>query len=145
MPSGKEYAKLYGKANTAYCQGNLEGAAVIVKEMISKYPDDANVILLQGHIYLGLQQYSLAEGRYEKVLELAKNSANFFELVDYARRGLDQIQQSRFEAENGDFMIAAAESIAYSEAGFDPSQGFSNSLSGGSQAAAIERQQEVVD
>ena len=145
MPSGKEYAKLYGKANTAYCQGNLEDAAVIVKEMISKYPDDANVILLQGHIYVGLQQYSLAEGRYEKVLELAKNSANFFELVDYARRGLDQIQQLRFEAEDGDFMIAAAESIAYSEAAFDPSQGFSNSLSGGSQAAAIERQQEVVD
>lgn len=145
MPSGKEYAKLYGKANTAYCQGNLEGAAVIVKEMISKYPDDPNVILLQGHIYVGLQQYSLAEGRYEKVLELAKNSANFFDLVDYARRGLEQIQQLRFEAENGDFMIAAEESIAYSEAAFDPSQAFSNSLSGGSQAAAIERQQEVVD
>ena len=145
MPSGKEYAKLYGKANTAYCQGNLEGAAVIVKEMISKYPDDPNVILLQGHIYVGLQQYSLAEGRYEKVLELAKNSANFFDLVDYARRGLDQIQQLRFEAENGDFMIAAEESIAYSEAAFDPSQAFSNSLSGGSQAAALERQQEVVD
>jgi twitching motility protein PilJ len=145
MPSGKEYAKLYGKANTAYCQGNLEDAAVIVKEMISKYPDDANVILLQGHIYVGLQQYSLAEGRYEKVLELAKNSANFFELVDYARRGLDQIQQSRFEAENGDFMIAAAESIAYSEAAFDPSQGFSNSLSGRSQAADRDQQQEVMD
>ncbi|MDB9423344.1 methyl-accepting chemotaxis protein [Microcystis aeruginosa CS-564/01] len=145
MPSGKEYAKLYGKANTAYCQGNLEGAAVIVKEMISKYPDDANVILLQGHIYVGLQQYSLAEGRYEKVLELAKNSANFFDLVDYARRGLDQIQQLRFEAENGDFMIAAAESIAYSEAAFDPSQGFSNSFSGRSQAADLERQHEVMD
>lgn len=145
MPSGKEYAKLYGKANTAYCQGNLEDAAVIVKEMISRHPDDANVILLQGHIYVGLQQYSLAEGRYEKVLELAKNSANFFELVDYARRGLDQIQQLRFEAENGDFMIAAAESIAYSEAAFDSSQGFSNSLSGRSQAADLDRQEEVMD
>lgn len=145
MPSGKEYAKLYGKANTAYCQGNLEDAAVIVKEMISRHPDDANVILLQGHIYVGLQQYSLAEGRYEKVLELAKNSANFFELVDYARRGLDQIQQLRFEAENGDFMIAAADSIAYSEAAFDPSQGFSNSLSGRSQAADRDQQQEVMD
>ncbi|NCR40981.1 MAG: HAMP domain-containing protein [Microcystis aeruginosa W13-11] len=145
MPSGKEYAKLYGKANTAYCQGNLEDAAVIVKEMISKYPGDANVILLQGHIYVGLQQYSLAEGRYEKVLELAKNSANFFDLVDYARRGLDQIQQLRFQAENGDFMIAAAESLAYSEAAFDPSQGFSNSLSGRSQTADLDRQQEVMD
>ncbi len=47
MPSGTEYAKLYRKANTAYCQGNLEDAAVIVKEMISKYPEDANVMLLQ--------------------------------------------------------------------------------------------------
>ncbi|MCA2652750.1 methyl-accepting chemotaxis protein [Microcystis sp. M061S2] len=145
MPSGKEYAKLYGKANTAYCQGNLEDAAVIVKDMIGKYPNDPNVLLLQGHIYVGLQQYSLAEGRYEKVLELAKNSANFFDLVDYARRGLDQIQQLRFEAEDGDFMIAAAESIAYSEAAFDPSQGFSNSLSGRSQAADPDRQNEAID
>ncbi|MFM6061876.1 MAG: tetratricopeptide repeat protein, partial [Microcystis panniformis] len=145
MPSGKEYAKLYGKANTAYCQGNLEDAAVIVKDMISKYPDDANIILLQGHIYLGLQQYSLAEKRYEKVLELAKNSPNRFDLVDYARRGLDQIRQLRFEAEGGDFTIAATESIAYSEAAFDPSQGFSNSLSGRSQPADPDQQNEAMD
>ncbi|GBF53867.1 methyl-accepting chemotaxis protein [Microcystis sp. 0824] len=145
MPSGKEYAKLYGKANTAYCQGNLSDAAVIVKDMISKYPDDANVILLQGHIYLGLEQYSLAEKRYEKVLELAKNSPNRFDLVDYARRGLDQIRQLRFEPEDGDFTIAVTESIAYSEAAFDPSQGFSNSLSGRSQPADPDQQNEAMD
>ncbi|AOC54121.1 Methyl-accepting chemotaxis protein [Microcystis aeruginosa NIES-2481] len=145
MPSGKEYAKLYGKANTAYCQGNLSDAAVIVKDMISKYPDDANVILLQGHIYLGLEQYSLAEKRYEKVLELAKNSPNRFDLVDYARRGLDQIRQLRFEPEDGDFTIAVTESIAYSEAAFDPSQGFSNSLSGRSQGADPDLQNESID
>jgi len=103
MPSGTEYAKLYRKANTAYCQGNLEDAAVIVKEMISKYPEDANVMLLQGHIHLGLQQYRLAEERYEKVLQLAKNSPTSSDLVDYAQRGLDQIRQLRFEAEEGDF------------------------------------------
>lgn len=145
MPSGKEYAKLYGKANTAYCQGNLSDAAVIVKDMISKYPDDANVILLQGHIYLGLEQYSLAEKHYEKVLELAKNSPNRFDLVDYARRGLDQIRQLRFEPEDGDFTIAVTESIAYSEAAFDPSQGFSNSLSGRSQGADPDRQNDSID
>jgi twitching motility protein PilJ len=93
MPSGTEYAKLYGQANSAYCQGNLEDAAVIIKDMIAKYPEDANVILLQGHIHLGLQQYSLARERYEKVLQLAKNFPTRSDLVDYARRGLDRIRQ----------------------------------------------------
>lgn len=145
MPSGTEYAKLYRKANTAYCQGNLEDAAVIVKEMISKYPEDANVMLLQGHIHLGLQQYRLAEERYEKVLQLAKNSPNSSDLADYAQRGLDQIRQLRFEAEEGDFTIAATESIAYSEAAFDPSQSFNRSRSWKSQGAAPDGQKKGLD
>ncbi|TRU82179.1 MAG: HAMP domain-containing protein [Microcystis novacekii Mn_MB_F_20050700_S1] len=145
MPSGTEYAKLYGQANIAYCQGNLEDAAVIIKDMIGKYPDDANVVLLQGHIHLGLQQYSLARERYEKVLQLAKNSPNRSDLVDYARRSLDQIRQLRFKAEDEDFTIAATESIAYSEAAFDPGQGFSNSRSRESQAADPDWQNEEMD
>ncbi|MBE5227974.1 MAG: HAMP domain-containing protein [Microcystis aeruginosa PMC 728.11] len=145
MPSGTEYAKLYRKANTAYCQGNLEDAAVIVKEMISKYPEDANVMLLQGHIHLGLQQYRLAEERYEKVLQLAKNSPNNSDLVDYAQRGLDQIRQLRFEAEEGDFTIAATESIAYSEAAFDLGQGFNHSRSRKSQGADPDGQNKGLD
>ncbi|MCZ8224344.1 MAG: methyl-accepting chemotaxis protein [Microcystis sp. LE19-84.1B] len=145
MPSGTEYAKLYRKANTAYCQGNLEDAAVIVKEMISKYPEDANVMLLQGHIHLGLQQYRLAEERYEKVLQLAKNSPNSSDLVDYAQRGLDQIRQFGFEAEEGDFTIAATESIAYSEAAFDLGQGFNHSRSRKSQGADPDGQNKGLD
>lgn len=145
MPSGTEYAKLYGKANTAYCQGNLEDAAVIVKEMISKYPEDANVVLLQGHIHLGLQQYRLAEERYETVLQLAKNSLNRSDLVDYAQRGLDQIRQLRFEAEGGDFTIAATESIAYSEAAFDPGQGLNHSRAWKSPGADPDGQNKGLD
>ncbi|TRT79794.1 MAG: HAMP domain-containing protein [Microcystis sp. M_OC_Ca_00000000_S217Cul] len=145
MPSGTEYAKLYRKANTAYCQGNLEDAAVIVKEMISKYPEDANVMLLQGHIHLGLQQYRLAEERYEKVLQLAKNSPNSSDLADYAQRGLDQIRQLRFEAEEGDFTIAATESIAYSEAAFDLGQGFNHSRPRKSQGADPDGQNKGLD
>ena len=145
MPSGTEYAKLYRKANTAYCQGNLEDAAVIVKEMISKYPEDANVMLLQGHIHLGLQQYRLAEERYEKVLQLAKNSPNSSDLADYAQRGLDQIRQLRFEAEEGDFTIAATESIAYSEAAFDLGQGFNHSRSWKSPGADPDGQNKELD
>jgi len=145
MPSGTEYAKLYGQANIAYCQGNLEDAAVIIKDMIGKYPDDANVVLLQGHIHLGLQQYSLARERYEKVLQLAKNSPNRSDLVDYARRSLDQIRQLRFKAEDEDFMIAATESIAHSEAAFDPGQGFSNCRSRESQMADPDWQNEETD
>jgi len=145
MPSGTEYAKLYRKANTAYCQGNLEDAAVIVEEMTSKYPEDVNVILLQGHIYLGLQQYRLAEERYETVLQLAKNSPNGSDLVDYAQRGLDQIRQLGFEAEEGDFTIAATESIVYSEAAFDLGQGFNHSRSRKSQGADPDGQNKELD
>ena len=145
MPSGTEYAKLYGQANIAYCQGNLEDAAVIIKDMIGSYPEDANVILLQGHIHLGLQQYSLARKSYEKVLQLAKNFPNRSDLVDYARRGLDRIRQLPFEDEDEDFMIAATEAIAYSEADFDPGQGLSNSWSGESQAADPDWQNEGMD
>ncbi|MDB9506515.1 methyl-accepting chemotaxis protein [Microcystis aeruginosa CS-338/01] len=145
MPSGTEYAKLYGKANTAYFQGNLEDAAVIVKEMISKYPEDANVMLLQGHIYLGLQQYRLAEENYEKVLQLAKNSPNHSELVDYAQRGLDQIRQLCFETEEADFTIAATESIAYSEAAFDTGRGLSKSRSRNSQGTEPDEQNKGMD
>ena len=145
MPSGTEYAKLYGQANIAYCQGNLEDAAVIIKDMIGKYPDDANVVLLQGHIHLGLQQYSLARERYEKVLKLAKNSPNRSDLVDYARRSLDQIRQLRFKAEAEDFTIAATESIAYSEAAFDLGQGFNHSRSWKSQGADPDGQNKGLD
>lgn len=145
MSSGKEYAKLYGQANSAYCQGNLEEAAVIIKDMIAEYADDANVILLQGHIHLGLQQYRLAEECYEKVLQLAKKSPGPSDIVDYARQGLDRIRQLPFESEDEDSMINAMEVIAYSEADFDPSQFFSNSRSGESEAADSDWQNESMD
>lgn len=145
MPSGTEYAKLYGQANTAYCQGNLEEAAIIIKQMTAKYPDDPNVILLQGHIHLGLQQHGLAQERYETVLQLAKNSADRADLVDYARRGLDQIRQLRLEAEDQDFAFSATEGIAYSEAAFDPSQGFSNPWSSQAEPEDPNWQNEGID
>jgi twitching motility protein PilJ len=87
----------------------------------------------------------LAQERYKTVLQLAKNSPDRSDLVDYARRGLDQIRQLRFEAEDMDFAIAATEGIAYSEAAFDPSQGFSNSWSGESEAANPDWQNEGMD
>ncbi|MFM2379601.1 MAG: hypothetical protein RLZZ143_2180 [Cyanobacteriota bacterium] len=145
MPSGKEYAKLYGQAKIAYCEGKLEDAAVIIKDMIGRYPEDANVILLQGHIHLGLQQYSLARESYEKVLQLAKNLPNRSDMVAYAQRGLDRIRQLPFEDKDEDSMIAATEAIAYSEADFDPGQGLSNSRSGESEAAAPDWQNEGMD
>ncbi|MEG3438493.1 methyl-accepting chemotaxis protein [Pannus brasiliensis CCIBt3594] len=116
MPSGTEYAKLYGQANAAYCQGDLEEAATILREMIAKYPDDPNVILLQGHIHLRLQQYPLARDCYEVVLRVANTPENT-DLLDYARRGIDQIRQAQ---EDREFALAATEGIAYSEGASTP-------------------------
>jgi twitching motility protein PilJ len=112
MPSGKEkeYAKLYGQANTAYCQGNLEEAALILREMLARYPNDPNVILLQGHIHLGLQQHSLAQECYELVIRSANTPENS-DLLDYARRGIEQIRQFRLDEDENNFAIAATEGI----------------------------------
>jgi twitching motility protein PilJ len=150
MPSGTEYVQLYGQANAAYCQGNLEEAAITIKEMIGKYPDDPNVILLQGHIHLGLQQYKLARDRYEIVLQLA-NTPEHGDLLDYARRGLEQIRQS--DGEEGTAInssIIVAEGIAYGEADsshevFLPSQGFEAQWSENSEDTGAEWNNEAMD
>jgi twitching motility protein PilJ len=87
-PGTTEYGKLYGQAHAAYCQGNLEVAAGVIEGMAEKFPDDANVLLLRGHIHLGLQEYSSAKEQYERVLQLTEQP----DLVDYANRGLDQVR-----------------------------------------------------
>jgi twitching motility protein PilJ len=97
MTSGTDYAKVYGEAQTAYLQGNFQEAANIIETIAQEYPEDPNILLLRGHIYLGLGQCSLAEEQYNSVLQLTDQS----ELVNYARNGLEQIQQ--FDSQSGEF------------------------------------------
>lgn len=115
MTSGTDYIKQYGKAHAAYCRGDLEEAASIIDQLAQEYPDDPNVLLLRGHIFLSLQQYYVAQEQYQRVLDLTKQQ----ELIDYAQRGLQQIQLALPEFEEMNFSIDQTEGIATSEPNFD--------------------------
>ena len=43
MTTGTDYATLYRKAYTAYGQGKMEEAAMLVESMSKEFPDDANI------------------------------------------------------------------------------------------------------
>jgi twitching motility protein PilJ len=88
MASGKDYSNLYGQAYVAYGQSNYEEAASYIEEMGEAYPDDPNVLLLQGHIYLGLERYDIAQQKYEKVLQISERQ----DLRDCAVQSLEQVQ-----------------------------------------------------
>jgi twitching motility protein PilJ len=88
MTVGTEYGTLYKKAYIAYGQGNLEEAAALVELMAREYPDDPNILLLQGHVSLNRQQYAAARQCYQSVLRLSKQQ----DLLEFARQGLEQLQ-----------------------------------------------------
>lgn len=88
MASGQDYAHLYGQAYVAYGQGSYEEAASFIQEMAAAFPEDPNVLLLQGHISVGLEQYETAKQKYEEVLQLSDRQ----DLRDCAIQALDQIQ-----------------------------------------------------
>ena len=89
MTTGTDYATLYRKAYTAYGQGKMEEAAMLVESMDKEFPDDANILLLQGHICLNQQQYALARSCYESVMKLADAE----DVRDCAQKGLEQLQE----------------------------------------------------
>jgi twitching motility protein PilJ len=97
MTSETDYTQLYEQAQTAYLEADYQQAATIVERLAQEYPDDPNILLLRGHIYLGLQQYALASEQYRAVLGLTEEPV----WVEYAQKGLEQAQQMHSaEADN---------------------------------------------
>ena len=89
MSSDQDYANLYGQAYVAYRQGNYEEAFTYIYEMSDAFPDDPNVLLLQGHIAVGLEQYVIAQQSYELVLKFTERQ----DLRDCAEQALEMIQE----------------------------------------------------
>jgi twitching motility protein PilJ len=97
MPSETDYTQLYEQAQTAYLQADYQEAATLVERLAQEYSDDPHVLLLRGHIYLGLHQYAMASEQYRAVLELTNQP----ELLEYAQKGLEQAEQTvEFEENN---------------------------------------------
>ncbi|MBE9044512.1 HAMP domain-containing protein [Pleurocapsales cyanobacterium LEGE 10410] len=97
MASGTNYSQEYGQAEKAYLESNFAQAAEIIDHLADEFPQDPNVLLLRGHIYCyGFQNYDLAKHQYESVLELSEQQ----ELVDFARSGIEQVEQLQRQSES---------------------------------------------
>ena len=97
MASGTNYSQEYGQAEKAYLESNFARAAEIIDRLADEFPQDPNVLLLRGHIYCyGFQNYDLAKHQYESVLDLSKEQ----DLVDFARSGIEQVEQLQRQLES---------------------------------------------
>ncbi|WP_024546235.1 methyl-accepting chemotaxis protein [Picosynechococcus sp. NKBG15041c] len=86
-PSATDYMREYAEAQKAYYQNNLPEAEAIANQLLRDYPDDPRLLLLSGHIALGLQDLGRASTFYRQVLEATDQQ----DYHDYAHQGLEQI------------------------------------------------------
>ncbi|MEA5503362.1 methyl-accepting chemotaxis protein [Halotia wernerae UHCC 0503] len=93
-----DYLETYKQACTAYAQQKYEVAADLVDQVVQNVPDDPNCHLLRGHIYYVLQQYDVAQGEYQKVLQLTDDQ----EIIGFANNGLENISQFEEQSLTGD-------------------------------------------
>lgn len=105
MTSGIDYSELYGQAQQAYLQADYQEAVQIIDRMAEEFPKDPHVLLLRGHIYLGLQEADRAQENYELVLQLTEQS----DLIDYANKGLEQARSLHFSSASNGLEIAEPE------------------------------------
>ncbi len=100
MASGTNYSQEYGQAEKAYLESNFAQAAEIIDHLADEFPNDPNVLLLRGHIYCyGFENYDLAKHQYETVLHLSEQQ----DLIDFARSGIEQVEQLQQQSENAEF------------------------------------------
>ncbi|AIE74358.1 methyl-accepting chemotaxis protein [Synechocystis sp. PCC 6714] len=88
MATETNFSQLYGLAYAAYGQGDYQEASSHIEQLATDFPDDPNVLLLRGHIYVGLEQYALANEAYQAVIRLSDRQ----DLIDCAHQALGQIQ-----------------------------------------------------
>ncbi|MEB3182235.1 MAG: methyl-accepting chemotaxis protein [Nostocaceae cyanobacterium] len=87
--STEDYGQEYQQAHKAYVQGNYQEAATLVDRAVEHSPEDPSAHLLRGHVYYVLQEYDVARGEYQTVLNLTHDP----ELIEFANNGLDYINQ----------------------------------------------------
>jgi twitching motility protein PilJ len=79
----------YKQAYHQYIHGNYSEAATLIDPLTADQPDDADLRLLRGHIYSGLQQYDIALVEYEAIQSLTEDPT----LLDYANQGIATCRQ----------------------------------------------------
>jgi twitching motility protein PilJ len=116
MASGTNYSQEYGQAEKAYLESNFAQAAEIIDHLADEFPNDPNVLLLRGHIYCyGFQNYDVAKQQYENVLSLSDSD----DLLDFARSGIEQIEQLQSQSELADHSFKSDASFAREDLGYE--------------------------
>jgi tetratricopeptide (TPR) repeat protein len=87
MTKKTNFSQLYGLAYSAYAEGNYLKSYSYIDQLVTDFPEDANVLLLQGHVYVELEKYGLAIQAYNGVIRVAKRQ----DLIDCAKNALEQI------------------------------------------------------
>ncbi|BFM38542.1 hypothetical protein OLK001_04680 [Synechocystis sp. LKSZ1] len=82
------YAKLYDTAYAEYNLGNYQEACRLIKLMEAKFSDDPNILLLHGHILVGLEKYDEAYKKYRLVLSLSNRQ----DILLAARKSIQTIE-----------------------------------------------------
>lgn len=83
--SERDYYLIQGYA--AYCSGDLKTAIENYKKLISLYPDDLEANTLLGAIYRNMEEWDLAQERFEKAAEMDARTNENLALI-YRAKGL---------------------------------------------------------
>ncbi|MEB3227824.1 MAG: methyl-accepting chemotaxis protein [Synechocystis sp.] len=87
MASETNFSQLYGLAYAAYGQGDYQEASSHIDQLASEFPDEPNVLLLKGHINIGLERYDLAQQAYQAVIQISDRQ----DLIECAQQAIQQI------------------------------------------------------
>ena len=118
MTTSTNHSISYKKAYTAYVQGNLEEAAELVEVLAREYPEEPNILLLQGHICLNRRQYAVARRCYESLLASSEQE----DLRECALQGIEQLEQEAADsADLEDSVAVTPADEAISQSGLDSS------------------------
>ncbi|AIE73990.1 MULTISPECIES: tol-pal system YbgF family protein [unclassified Synechocystis] len=89
MVKKTNFSYLYGLAYSNFGEGNYQEAYSYIKQLIADFPQDPNVLLLQGHICVGLENYNLANQAYRAVIKFSERQ----DLIECAQHALNQIDE----------------------------------------------------
>lgn len=82
-----KFQKQFQKASIAYMNGNYKEAATVANALLlEKYPNNPELLLLQGNIYYQMKDYSTARKAYQLVLYISTD----LQLKEKARTGLSE-------------------------------------------------------
>ena len=98
--------EIKAQAKALFKERDFQGLKILIQESAEKYPDNAYVIMLQGHLYMRNGSYARAMKSYKQAVasdpQLAKNkrlAANVVDLLEYQRTASKTLMRENLSKE----------------------------------------------